>query len=241
MPNVSDLSSNASFEFELAPYFFHAVLDACRAILRLVDRVGEHADLLGLQMVRQPHERERGIGDSQVRPRLTEHVRPWVLFRACPLAVDQPPEGRDPGLRGIVGSREDQRGNGEDGEDVRVGDQCVDRCLVVRDPVVLLLGQLELAAVDAALAVDHVEVGLDALERVAVGAAERVRHRRDAADVDGVRGDPRLVHGGELAVALGAATARFLGGGGRPGVLRVAAGDGRESQNDRDTQQPSAH
>ena len=66
---------------------------------------------------------------------------------------------------------------------------------VVRDLVITLRGQLELAAVDATLgAVDVVEVRLDAVERGLHRKSGRVvRHRRDPTDADRLVGHAWLV------------------------------------------------
>ena len=94
-------------------------------------------------------------------------------------------------------------------------------------------GQLEVPAVDPALVVDVVEVGLDALEGLAVGAADGVGHRGHAADPDGA-----VVHAGgvdgdvlvdreleHLGVGQGAVAPGRVGGGVvTGGVARVVGG-----------------
>jgi hypothetical protein len=65
--------------------------------------------------------------------------------------------------------------------------------------------------VHAALLVDHLEVGLDPVERLAELAVQRVGHRRHPAHPDLAVGDAGLVHGDDLVAAVAVAFGLAVG------------------------------
>jgi len=71
-------------------------------------------------------------------------------------------------------------------------EQSFDLLRVVGEVIVTLRDELDLATVHATLAVDHVEVGLRALERGPVRTVQRVRHRGHPAHTHLGRCDPRI-------------------------------------------------
>ena len=81
-----------------------------------------------------------------------------VLIRE--LGVDVPSERGDGLALEEVGAREQQGGH-EHREHVVLGEHGLDLGLVVGHGVVALAGEPELASVEAAGGVDHLEVGLD--------------------------------------------------------------------------------
>ena len=122
------------------------------------------------------------------------------MVLGAPLRVDVPAEGRNVVLDEQVDAGEQRRRDGQHREHVVLAEESLHLLAVVRELVVTLRSQLELAAVDAALgAVDVVEVCRDAVEGGLPREAGRVvRRGGNSPDADGLVGHTGLVDRGVL-------------------------------------------
>ena len=131
------------------------VASARRALLRLLgDPVGEQRYPFGPDL----RSDRRNAAPDAAEADGADAAEQVVLVGE--LGVDVPPERGDRLALEEVRSSEDQRAH-EDGEHIVLGEHGLDLGLVVGHGVVALAGEPELASVEAAGGVDHLEVGLD--------------------------------------------------------------------------------
>ena len=147
---------------------------------------------MGAQLLRQVGISGGTTREAEHRAVVREQRRPVL-----PVGRHGVAEGRCPLLGEVLGATEERSADPHHGEDAILHELLGHGEVDGRAPlVVLLISQLELAPIDAALGVDHREIGLDAAHDGGEVRRKRAGDVGDAAHGDQVGGHPRVTAAG---------------------------------------------